>query len=48
MWVKTMQKGGSGCEAGTCFLALDVSEKYQSQIHRPLEHLVLAQSLLRK
>jgi hypothetical protein len=25
-------------EASTCFTAREVSEKYQSQIHRPLEH----------
>jgi hypothetical protein len=42
-WSK--QKGGGGYEAGTCFMALDVREKYQSQIHRPLEGLELAQSL---
>jgi len=25
-------------EASTCFVARDVSGKYQSHIHRPLEH----------
>ena len=48
MWGKTKQKGSAGYEAGTCFLALDISEKYQSQIHRSLEHMELVQSLLRK
>jgi len=48
MWGKTKQKGGAGYEVSTRFLALDVSEKYQSQIHRPLRHLELAQSLLHK
>jgi hypothetical protein len=28
-------------ETGMYFMVLDVSEKYQSQIHRPLEHLNL-------
>ena len=33
-------KGTSNREdEGTYFMALDVSEKYQSQIHWPLEHL---------
>jgi len=27
------EKGGTGYEAGTCFMARVVSEKYQSQIH---------------
>ena len=48
LWGKTKQKGGAEYEVGTCFLALDASEKYQSQIHRPQEDLELAQSLLRK
>jgi hypothetical protein len=43
---KDKQMGGSGYEAGTYFLALDVIEKYEFQIHRPLEHLELAQSLV--
>lgn len=32
-------------EAGACFVTLNVSEKYQSQIHWLLEHLELTQSL---
>jgi len=48
MWGKTKQKGGARYETVACFLTLDVSEKYQSQIHRPIEELELAQSLLRK
>lgn len=28
-----------GYESGTCFMARDVDENYQSYIHRPLEHL---------
>ena len=39
-WVK--QEGGAGYEAGTQFMALDVSEKYRSQIHWPLEHLEIS------
>ena len=35
--------GGVGCEPGNCFMAPDVSEKYQSQTLRLLEHLELAQ-----
>ena len=31
------QQGGSGYEAGTYVMALEVSEKYQSKIHWPLE-----------
>ena len=38
-WGKAKGKGGAGYEASTCFMALDVSGKYQSQIHRPQEHL---------
>jgi hypothetical protein len=37
-WRKTNEKGDVGYEAIACFIARDVSEKYQSQIHRPLEH----------
>ena len=29
-------------EAGTYFMALDISEKYQSQIQWPLEHVVIS------
>jgi hypothetical protein len=45
---KAKQKGGAGYVAGTRFLALGVSEEYRSQINRHLEHLELAQSLLRQ
>ena len=31
-------KGRHGYEASTCLIARNVSEKYQSQIHRPPEH----------
>jgi hypothetical protein len=34
---KSKKKGGAGYEANTYFMARDVTEKYQSQIHRPLE-----------
>jgi len=37
-WGKTKEKGGAGFETSTRFAAPDISEKYQSQIHRPLEH----------
>jgi hypothetical protein len=30
----------AGYESGTCFMAGDVSKKFQSHIHRPLEHFV--------
>jgi len=36
---------GAGYEASNCFMPPDVSKIYQSQIHRPPEHLELAQSL---
>jgi hypothetical protein len=39
---RTKQKEGTWYEAGTCFMALDVSEKYQSQIHELLEHLKIS------
>ena len=39
---RNKKQGGSGYEAGTYFRALDVSEKYLSQIHWPLEHLEIA------
>ena len=39
---RNKQQGGSGYEAGTYFMALDVSEKYQSPKHWPLEHLVIS------
>jgi hypothetical protein len=37
--VRNKQKARTGYETCTCFMALYVSEKYQSEIHRPLEHL---------
>ena len=37
--VRNKQQGGSGYEADTHFMALDVSEKYESQIQWPLQHL---------
>ena len=36
---RNKQQGRSGYAAGTHFVALDVSVKYQSQIQWPLEHL---------
>jgi hypothetical protein len=30
------EKGGAGYEASTCFMARDISEKYQPRIHLPL------------
>ena len=36
---QTKDKGGAGCEANTSFMARDVSEKCQSKIHRPVDHL---------
>jgi len=36
---RNKQQGGSWYEVGTHFMALDVSEKYQSQILWPLQHL---------
>jgi len=44
-WRKTKKKGDAGYEDSACFMARDVSEKYQSQLHRPLEHRKPAQSL---
>jgi hypothetical protein len=41
-WGKMKDKGGAGYEAITCFIARNVSEKYQSQIHRPVEHLAIS------
>ena len=41
-WENAKEKGGAGCEDRTCFMARDVSEKYQSQIRRPLEHLEIS------
>jgi len=35
---KTKENAGAGYEASACFMARDVSENYQSQIYRPLEH----------
>jgi hypothetical protein len=37
-WGNTKEEGAEGCGASTCFTARDASEKYQSHIHRPLEH----------
>ena len=37
-WEKAKGKGYVGFEAGTCCTARDVSEKYQSQTNRSLEH----------
>jgi hypothetical protein len=37
-WRKTKEDGAEGCEGSTCFTARDATEKYQSQIHPPLEH----------
>jgi hypothetical protein len=42
---KIKEEGGAGYKASICFTARDVSEKYQSEVYRPLEHLELAQSL---
>jgi len=41
-WGETKEKGGAGYKAITCFMARDISEKYQSQIHLPLEPLKLS------
>ena len=38
MWRKTKKKGNAGYEGTACFMARDVSEKCQSQLHRLLEH----------
>ena len=35
---RSKQTRGTGYEASACFRALDVGEKCQSQIRRPLEH----------
>jgi hypothetical protein len=40
-WEK-LDKKGAGYEASTCFMAREVSEKYQSQICQPLEHLAIS------
>jgi hypothetical protein len=40
---KMNEKGGAGYETTVCFMELDVSEKYQSKIHR-LEHQEAAHS----
>ena len=37
-WGKKKEKGGTGCETSTCIMARDVSEKYQSGTHWPLEY----------
>jgi len=39
---RNKQQGASGYEAGTYFMALDVSEKYLSQIQWPLEHFEIS------
>lgn len=45
-WWKGEGKNGGGVYgANACFMARDVSEMYQSQIHSPLEHEP-AQSLM--
>jgi hypothetical protein len=41
-WGKTTENGGTGYEAGTCFMAQVVSKKYQSQIHRLLEQFEIS------
>jgi len=41
-WGKTKEKGGAGYKPITCFMARNVSEKYQSHIHLPLEPLELS------
>jgi hypothetical protein len=38
-WGKTKEKGGVAYKAGTCFMVRYVSEKCQSQMQRPLEHM---------
>ena len=44
---RNKQQGRSGCEAGTYFMALDVSEKCQSKIHWPQEHSEIAAAFRR-
>jgi len=44
-WGKEKQHRGVVCEAGACLMAVQVSERYQSQTQWQLEHLLLAQSL---
>jgi hypothetical protein len=39
------QKGGAAYESGACFMALQVSKIYQSQLLRPLDQLDVVQSL---
>ena len=36
------EKGGAGCEASVSFMAWDVTEKYQSKMHWPLEQLEIS------
>jgi hypothetical protein len=36
-WRKTKGDGGAWYEDSSCFMAGDISEKYQPQIHRPLQ-----------
>jgi len=35
---KKKEKRGSGYEGSACFVERDLSEKFQSQTHRPLEN----------
>jgi hypothetical protein len=37
-WGKTKGEGGAWSGDSSCFMAGDISEQYQSQIHRPLQH----------
>jgi hypothetical protein len=37
-WGKTEREGGARYEDGSCFMAADITEQYQSQIYRPLQH----------
>jgi hypothetical protein len=37
-WGKAKDQEGAGYETSSCFMARDVSENYQSQIHGPQEH----------
>ena len=41
-WGKEQATGRIRYEAGSYFMALDISEKYQSQIHWPLEQLEIS------
>jgi hypothetical protein len=37
-WGKRKGEAGAWYEDSGCIMAGDISEQYQSQIHRPLEH----------